>query len=293
MSSPATRDTTPVKNLPSVRAEIAYLAAAERSPQVHVYPPSSGLASVRPREARGMVTIYDARPMQGHLHLDQQGFQLLRAPTGFTGFYDDAAVREHYYPDVASVMRKATGAAEVIVFDHNVRSSARAARGEFGVRVPVAQIHNDYTEASGPKRKFEVLSAAGKAHLAERRVAFVNLWRPIVGPVQDNCLAVCEAGTVSCADLVSTDIHHYGEGDLKTPRHTGQIFSVRPNPAHRWFYLSDMQTDEALLLKCYDSSSDGRARYTPHTGFANPACPSEFVPRESIEVRTLLVFEAT
>jgi hypothetical protein len=291
MSSPATRSTMPVTNLPSVRAEIAYLAAAERSPQVHVYPPSSGLASLRPREARGLVTIYDARPVKEHLHLDHQGFELLRAPTGFTDFYNDAAVREHYYPDVEAVMRRATGAAHVIVFDHNVRSSARAARGEFGVRVPVAQIHNDYTEASGPKRKLEVLGQAGKAELADRRVAFVNLWRPIVGPVQDNCLALCESGSVSFADLVSTDIHHYGEGDLETPRHTGQIFSVRPNPAHRWFYFSDMQPDEALLLKCYDSNKDGTARYTPHTGFANPACPSEFVPRESIEARTLLVFE--
>jgi hypothetical protein len=46
-----------------------------------------------------------------------------------------------------------------------------------------------------------------------------------------------------------------------------------------------------LLLKCYDSRADGRARFTPHTGFKNPACPPDFVPRESIEVRTLLVFD--
>jgi len=36
---------------------------------------------------------------------------------------------------------------------------------------------------------------------------------------------------------------------------------------------------------------DGRARFMPHTGFNNPECPPEFVPRESIEARTLVVFE--
>jgi hypothetical protein len=172
-----------------------------------------------------------------------------------------------------------------------VRSATRAARGEVGVRVPVDQVHNDYTEQSGPKRKREILDEAGRSDLSNRRVAFVNLWRPIVGPVWDNPLTVCDARSVSPADLVATDIHHFGEDDLTVPRHSGQIYSVRYNPAHRWFYVSEMRPDEILLLKCYDSRADGRARFMPHTGFLNPACPSEFVPRESVEARTLVVFD--
>jgi hypothetical protein len=159
------------------------------------------------------------------------------------------------------------------------------------VRVPVDQVHNDYTEQSGSKRTQELLDAAGRSDLADRRVAFVNLWRPIAGPVLDNPLAVCDARSVAPADLVATDIHHFGEDDLTVPRHSGQIYSVRHNPAHRWFYVSAMRPDEFLLLKCYDSRTDGRARFMPHTGFQNPACPSDFVPRESIEARTLVVFD--
>jgi hypothetical protein len=155
----------------------------------------------------------------------------------------------------------------------------------------VDQVHNDYTERSGPKRKREVLEAAGRLDLADRRVAFVNLWRPIVGPVQDNPLALCAASSVAPEDFVETDIRHFGEDDLDTPRHTGQIYSVRHNPAHQWFYVSDMLPDEFLLLKCYDSRTDGRARFMPHTGFRNPACPPRHVPRESIEARTLVVFD--
>ena len=277
--------------LPAVNARVTYLARSDGPVQVRIYPPSSGLATVRPASVEQVVSIQDARPIAGRLQLDEQGFELHACPSQFTDFYDEAAVRSRYYPEVRTAVRALTGALEVIVFDHNVRSAARAARGEIGVRVPVAQVHNDYTEHSGPKRKREILEAAGRTELADRRFAFVNLWRPIVGPVWDNPLAVCDARSVAMDDLVATEILHFGEDDLTVPRHRGEIYSVRANPAHRWFYASQMRPDEVLLLKCYDSRADGRARFMPHTGFHNPACPSEFVPRESIEARTLVIFD--
>ena len=279
------------ETLPAVEAPLTYLAPGDGPVEVRVYPPSSGLATVRPASARHVIPIRDARPIADRLRLDEHGFELHSRGTAFADFYDEAAVRARYYPEVRGIVQTLLRALAVIVFDHNVRSAARAARGEAGVRLPVDQAHNDYTEQSGPKRKLEILEAAGRSELADRRVAFVNLWRPIVGPVFDNPLAVCDARSVAPADLVATDIRHFGEDDLKVPRHSGQIYSVRHNPAHRWFYVSAMRPDEFLLLKGYDSRADGRARFMPHTGFVNPACPSGFVPRESIEARTLVVFD--
>jgi hypothetical protein len=294
MKPPATQSSRQVSQwdaLPVVSAPMGYLGPGDGPMQVRIYPPSSGLATVRPPSVKHTMSIRDARSITDRLRLDEQGFELHSHRSAFGDFYDEAAVRERYYPEVQSLMGNLTGAAAVIVFDHNVRSAARAARGELGVRVPVDQVHNDYTEQSGPKRKREILEAAGRSDLAGRHVAFVNLWRPIVGPVLDNPLAVCEAGSVAPTDFVATDILHFGEDDLQHPRHSGQIYSVRHNPAHRWFYLSEMRPDEVLLLKCYDSRIDGRARFMPHTGFNNPDCPPDFVPRESIEARTLVVFE--
>jgi hypothetical protein len=290
-STPLSRSAPDPNALPAVRAQVTYLAPGDGPVEVRVYPPSSGRATVRPASVRHDVSICDARQIAGSLRLDEHGFEVHSRPTKFAGFYDEAAVRERYYPEVQETVRALTGALAVIAFDHNVRSAARAARGESGVRVPVDQAHNDYTERSGPKRKREILEAAGRSDLSDRHVAFVNLWRPILGPVQDNPLALCDAHSVSPQDLVETAIHHFGEDDLEVPRHSGQIYSVRHNPAHRWFYASDMRPDELLLLKCYDSRTDGRARFMPHTGFRNPACPPGFVPRESIETRTLVVFD--
>jgi hypothetical protein len=50
-----------------------------------------------------------------------------------------------------------------------------------------------------------------------------------------------------------------------------------------------MQADEALLLKCFDSKTDGRARFAPHSAFIDPTVPIDTPPRESIEVRTLVL----
>jgi hypothetical protein len=277
--------------LPAVHARLTYLAPGDGPVEVRVYPPASGRETVRPPSVQHVVPIRDARPLAARLRLDEHGFELHSRPTAFADFYDEAAARERYYPEVQRAVRELLGALAVVAFDHNVRSAARAARGEQGVRLPVDQVHNDYTEASGPKRAREILDAAGRPDLAGRHVAFVNLWRPIVGPVLDNPLAVCDARSVSPEDLVATEIRHFGEDDLSGPRHRGQIQSVRYHPGHRWFYVSRMQPDEFLLLKCYDSRTDGRARFMPHTGFRNPDCPSDFVPRESIEARTLVVFD--
>lgn len=277
--------------LPAVEAELTFIAPAPGPAEVRVYPPNSGRGTVRPASVRHRVPVRDARPMADRLRLDEQGFELRAHRSAFGEFYDETAVRARYYPEVEAAVRAMTGALAVICFDHNVRSAVRAARGEPGVRTPVDSAHNDYTEQSGPKRKREILEAAGRGDLAGRHVAFVNLWRPIVGPVWDNPLAVCDARSVAAADLVPTDIHHFGEGDLAVPRHSGQIYSLRHNPAQRWFYASAMRSDEVLLLKGYDSRTDGRARFMPHTGFANPERPRDFVPRESIEARTLVVFD--
>ncbi len=52
-----------------------------------------------------------------------------------------------------------------------------------------------------------------------------------------------------------------------------------------------MTPDEVLLIKGWDSLEDDRARFAPHGAFEPPDTPEEAAPRESIEVRTLVVIE--
>jgi len=49
-----------------------------------------------------------------------------------------------------------------------------------------------------------------------------------------------------------------------------------------------MRADEAVLIKCYDSAENGQARFTAHSAFEDPTAPGDILPRESIELRTLV-----
>ncbi|MEA2626032.1 MAG: hypothetical protein QOD06_2077 [Candidatus Binatota bacterium] len=283
-------DASRMNDLHRVVARIGYLADDHGPVHYRVYPPSSGRPVETPPKRYHEMPILDCRPVAGELSLDVEGFALRRHASIVGDFYDDDLVRREYYPEVERLMREATGALAVFAFDHNVRSAQGAAEGRAGIRQPVDMAHNDYTEASGPRRVREILAERGRDDLGGHQAALVNAWRPTRGPVQDIPLTVCEARSTSAADFVETSIEHFGEEDLAHARHSGAIYSFRHSTGHRWFYVSNMEPDEVLLLKCFDSRRDGRARYTAHTGFANPDSPPEAVPRESIEVRTLVVF---
>jgi hypothetical protein len=276
--------------LERVVARIAYLAGDHVRVGYRVWPPASGRPPESPPKQHYDTPIYDCRPVAAKLELDDAGFVLRGHRSAVGDFYDEEKVRAEYLPEIELFLRDATGATVVFAFDHNVRSAKGASEGKAGVRAPVDMAHNDYTESSGPRRMREILESRGRGDLAGHRAELVNVWRPIRGPVQDIPLGICAAASTAPEDFVPTDIQHFGEDDLEKPRHVGEIFSVRRNPRHRWFYVADMRPDEALVFKCWSSAQDGRARYTAHTGFRNPNAPAGAAPRESIEVRTLVVY---
>jgi len=276
--------------LDSVCARIGYLADCEGPARYLTYPPASGRQTETPPKRYYEMPIYDCRSVSAELSLDVEGFALRRRASAIADFFDDELVRRAYYPEIERLMLEATGAVAFFVFDHNVRSGQAATQARAGIREPVDMAHNDYTEESGPRRVREILTERGRSDLADQPAALVNAWRPLHGPVKDIPLTVCEARSVAPTDFVATSIEHYGDGDFSRPRHSGEIYSFRHRPEHRWYYVRDMQANEVLLLKCFDTRRDGRARYTAHTGFVNPECPPGVPARESIEARTLVVF---
>jgi hypothetical protein len=148
-----------------------------------------------------------------------------------------------------------------------------------GPRQPVARVHVDHTEKSGPQRVRDLIPEEAET-LLQGRVQIINLWRPIRGPLLDSPLAVCDARTVKPGELVGSDLVY--------PNRVGETYSVKYNPDHQWFYVPGMTADEILLLKCFDSRTDGRARFAPHSAFVDPTTPADALPRESIELRTLV-----
>jgi hypothetical protein len=167
----------------------------------------------------------------------------------------------------------------VVVFDHIVRNPVFAERAEKGARTPAKVVHNDYSFKSAPRRVRDHLPEEAD-RLLENRFAEINVWRAIRGPVESSPLALCDSRSLSEKDIVPTDLVYR--------ERVGETLGFLYNPKQRWYYFPRMEPNEAILLKCYDSMNDGRARFTAHTSFEDPSSPPNAAPRESIEVRALV-----
>jgi hypothetical protein len=188
------------------------------------------------------------------------------------------------YAEVDTVVRQATGAAKVLIFDHTYRVEDLAKRKALNLRAPVISVHNDYTDWSAPKRVRDLLPAAEAEERLRGRYMFVNVWRPIVGPVESAPLVLCDASSLEPCDVIAAD-HVYDAG------RRGETYRIAYNPGQRWYYFPRMRTDEVVLIKCFDSRTDVRARYSAHGAarLITPPPPGA-VPRESVEIRTIAFF---
>ncbi|MCZ6463031.1 MAG: CmcJ/NvfI family oxidoreductase [Proteobacteria bacterium] len=264
-----------------IEATLNYLAKMAERPVYYRHKPPPGESSRNTRGDRRTVTIRDARALDPSPSLDHEGFALVHLETALPDLYDDEAVRAGYYAEVEKLVAESTGAAKVLVFDHNVRCEGRAERGESGAQGPVRFVHNDYTERSGPQRVRDLADPAEVDALLAGRFTVVNVWKPICGPVQRTPLAFCDAESIHMDDLLPTDLRYADR--------TGEVYSLTFSPEHRWYHYPAMRADEVLLLKCYDSEP-GPGRFTAHTAFDDPTSAEDAPDRESIEVRTLAFF---
>ena len=210
------------------------------------------------------MTVRNGRLLADRLSLDEQGFVFVEHKTKVADFFDLEQLQSVYYPEVEQLIKSASGAARVVIFDHTLRSGDQTEREAKLIREPVLSAHNDYTEWSGPNRVREVLPDEAES-LLERRFAIIQVWRAINQPIQSNPLAVADAKSVALDDFMIAERRY--------PHRVGQTYRLKYNPNHRWFYFPEMRRDEALVFKVYDSETDGRARFTPHTSFKDPATP--------------------
>jgi hypothetical protein len=275
----------PLSDLAHVDAALNYLAPMTERPRNYACEPPAGVPRSNTAPETHTVPIYDMRPVASEISLDREGFALLRHETAIRDFWDDDELRNVYYPEAEVAIAHATGAARVFIFDHTRRKRVPGAddRAAGMPRQPATRVHVDHTATSGPQRVRDLLGDEAEA-LLRGRVQVINLWRPIRGPLRDAPLAVCDAGSVAPADLVPADLVYANR--------IGETYAVNYNPSHRWFFVPEMQRDEALLIKCFDSLADGRARFAPHTAFDDPTAPLDRLPRESIEIRSLVFHHA-
>ncbi len=264
-----------------VEASLRYLRDTGEKPANYITRPGAEVTRRTGANDFQTMRILDGRARARDFDIDREGFTFLRHRYADTDYFDTQDVEKTQYPEAIALVQKALGATRVQVFDHTLRTGNDALRTEKAIREPVRFVHNDYTEKSGPQRVHDLIPDEAD-ELLRHRFAFVNVWHPIRRPVVASPLAICDAQSIAYEDLLANDLVYEDR--------VGEIYAFTHNPEHRWYYFPEMAPDETILIKCYDSETDGRARFTAHTAFDDPSTPEGAPPRESIELRTIAFF---
>ena len=182
------------------------------------------------------------------------------------------------------ILFASTGASEIFIFDHTIRRQSNDKRtvdpnapAQNPLRGPVQRVHIDQSYNAGPDRVRHHRPADAE-RLLKGRYQIINVWRPIK-TIRKDPLGVADANSVPDDDLLPVELIY--------PDRVGETYTVRPSDKHRWHYLRAQTPGEVMLIKCFDSKTDGRARRVPHSAFADQSTEGE-APRESIEVRSLV-----
>lgn len=246
-------------------------------------------------------------------------------------FEDSTAVVRDYVPEMEALVLKAMrangaqGIHAVIVWDLCLRSSelvnefqqvavaaadSHAAGQRLDRLAPVPLAHIDFFGAADVYRRLQqrwemptdTLSTFMRADFVSHglsteadlrrclgsRVVSVNVWRSIDRrePVRRNPLALCDPGSLRApqSELVPFEIvcpdTAFAEAHLLAAHAS----------SHRWYIYPQMAHDECLLFVSGDTA--GRWPAAPHTSVDDPRTTAHDPPRNSIEARVFVIFDA-
>ena len=269
-----------------VRAAFNYTKDVQQLTELYFYESDAAKNIHEPGDDPHEMSVHDGWYRAESFSLDKEGFSLHDFKSTYDQWDDDAAVAKLFYPEIVEFLKKTQGAQRILVFDHTIRSKTNASKKltqETGTsqRAPVSLVHCDYTAESGPLRVQQLMGGEA-TDLLSRRVAFFNVWKPIRRVVEEHPLAMC--------DVTSSAPEDFFKLHLRYRDRNGENYVMRYSPKHKWWYFPKMTPDQVILLKTFDSATDGRARFVGHSAFVDPSSPEDAPIRESIEIRTIAFF---
>jgi hypothetical protein len=257
-----------------VRAQIGYSERTERRPFFYANAHDKDFVPLKPAE----VAIADARG--GNCTLDREGFTLVEHSSAVEDLTDLNAVSEVHRGEIAGLLKRVTGCDEVVMTPFGIlRFSEKLGANETHDNShPARFVHVDMARDDAAAMRAKT-APTGKT---VARSAQYNVWRALSGPPQDVPLGLCAYPSVAAEDLL--DCRAIFDPLDGSPEWGFANYLLAYNPAHRWYYYSDMTPQEAIVFKTSESDP-ARAQLMPHGAFDNPLAGPDAPPRVSLEMR--------
>jgi len=267
----------------AIKASFNYVVDTGVPPVRYIDWPEMEHNAVPPQYRQHEMVVRNGRPLRDTFRLDVHGFVFADHVTRVKDFTDEAERKRVYDLEVQTLIKKHSGASDVVVFDHTIRVSDEEMQKAVNARPTVKGVHNDYTESSAPRRLREIVGDAEAERRFKKRWAIIQVWRPIRGKVLVDPLGICDGRSIPRQGFIRVERRYKDR--------TGEVYHISHNPAHDWYWFPQMTREEAMVFKVFDSDASMPSRFTAHSAFDDPATPADAPPRESIETRTFAFFE--
>lgn len=246
------------------------------------------------------VPVYDGRSagLPGWQHC---GFELMRHASRVQTWDDDDLLEAEHYAEMAALAKLLSGCDHALISGHIRRNPEEAARhADLG---PISFVHSDFAASYGAlmrdfycsdkpeaRRALNRAGIDGESVSEARRLLILQFWRNTGPATMDLPLAFCDARTVPAEDLRVIPVHDYAGGgtDFET---LAVLAPARPD-RHRWYVFPDLEIDETVAFRTYDSelAAQGKPFWTPHSAFPDPRVNPGQPARRSLELRATCLF---
>jgi len=268
-----------------------YCGSFEGRARLDTQTPANNNLVLEPHE----MSIRDVRPDRDSYNLDEHGFAFVRHRSAAVSDPALSAVSNpeqllpigpaaRYSAEMVAFLREYTGAD--LVLPQIGSFIARASRRARTWTSTAMLVHLDYTTASAARFVQWTVEAGGIETPPHSYFAFIQTWRALSAGPQDNSLCLCDGRSVQAEDAVPIDAV---TGPADVPGKCFEFRLCKYAKSHGWHYLSNMEPQDVVLFKGYDSRYPD-AMSAMHSAFKNPLVGPDAPPRRSMEARFLAFF---
>jgi hypothetical protein len=180
-------------------------------------------------------------------------------------------------------------ASRVVVFNHIIRFRGPprpADQCDLTHKNPVFYPHVDNNPSSAKLKVIQILGEEEGQKLMKNHFQIVNVWKPLgPNPIINTPFTICDYQSLD----VKNDIHL---SEVRGSESTVSIYIISSNikNTQKWYYLSNMRSNEMFVFKIFDSNTNV-VQFGAHTAFIDKNVSSVDTEQCSIEIRCLVFYD--